>query len=130
MAKWAHSDVLDYGLNKALTDADEIRLLKAYTAGDTWATVNSNTIASATVTDADFQITSSGSNRVLTLLNAKSDSSGVLASGATPNLHVAFVNAAATQVLVVTDETTDVEVSAGDTVNFPSGIAYTANQPT
>ena len=44
------------------------------------------------------------------------------------NLHIAFTDGSA-KVLWVTDETSNVAVASGDTVNFPA-LVYTNNQPT
>jgi hypothetical protein len=50
-------------------------------------------------------------------------------SGATPNLHIAFVDTVNSKVLWVTDETSDQVVTSGNTVNFPA-LTYTSGQPT
>jgi hypothetical protein len=127
MAKWAHSDVLDGGLNAIKTGAVVQMLLKAYTAGDSYATVISNNIGQVAMVSGDYTISSSGNNRQLQTAAGKSAtaSSG---SGATPNLHIAFTDGSA-KVLWVTDETSDQVVTAGNTINFPQ-VTYTNNQPT
>lgn len=127
MAKYAHADVLDGGLNAIKTVAIRMLLIKAYTAADSYATVTGNAICTVTVASADFTLSGAdGAARVCTVGAKSGTASG--SSGATPNLHIAFTDNVS-KVLWVTDETTDQVVTAGNTVNFPS-ITYTANQPT
>lgn len=127
MAKFVHSDVLDNGLNAIKTGATHMLLIKAYAAGDSYATVVGNAVADAAMTATDYTITSSGNNRVLTSAAGKSATASA-GSGSTPNLHIAFTDGSA-KVLWVTDETTDQVITSGNTVNFPS-LSYTSNQPT
>lgn len=128
MAKWVRSGVLDNGLNDIKSNATAMVLLKAYTAGDSYATVASNIIATVTMATGDYTLSSSGSNRVLTVGSGKTAVASAN-SGATPNLHVGFTDGTA-NVIWVTDETSDQVVTSGNTVNFPSNITYTSNQPT
>jgi hypothetical protein len=123
MAKWAHSDVLDGGLNAIKNGATKQILVKNYAAGDSYATVTGNAVATATMTSADFAIASSGNSRVLTT-TAKSATS---AAGAAGDHHIAFTDGSA-KVLWVTDETGEATVNSGDTVNFPA-LTYTNQQP-
>lgn len=129
MAKWVRSGVLDNGLNDIKTNATAMVLLKAYTSGDSYATVASNIIATVTMVSGDYTLTgSAGAPRVLTVGSGKTATASA-GSGATPNLHVAFTDGTA-NVIWVTDETSDQVITSGNTVNFPSNITYTANQPT
>ncbi|HEY9702827.1 MAG TPA: hypothetical protein V6C58_10290 [Allocoleopsis sp.] len=127
MAKWVHSNVLDDGLNYIKTNASKMVLLKAYSAGDNYATVSGNIIATVNMVSGDYTLSSSGSNRVLTTAAGKSDTAD-LNSGAAPDLHIGFTNGTDT-VIWVTDETSDQVITAGNIVNFPQ-ITYTSNQPT
>jgi enoyl reductase-like protein len=129
MAKWVNSDVLDLGLTEIKTDANSMRLLSAYTAGDTYSTVNTNSIAAVAMTGTDYTLGTGGSSsRTLTTASGKSATASA-SSGGTPNLHIAFVDTATSRVLWVTDETSDQVVTSGNTVNFPA-LVYTASQPT
>ena len=129
MAKWVDSDVLDLGINRIKTNANKMILLKAYTAADSYATVNAtNNIAEVAMATGDFALGSSGSNRTLTT-TAKSGVTATANSGASPNLHIAFVDTTNSKVLWVTDETSDQVVTSGNTINFPA-VVYTSNQPT
>ncbi|HEY9704129.1 MAG TPA: hypothetical protein V6C58_16885 [Allocoleopsis sp.] len=127
MAKWVHSNVLDDGLNYIKTNASKMVLLKAYSAGDNYATVTGNIIATVDMVSGDYTLSSSGNNRVLTTAAGKSDTADAN-SGAAPNLHIGFTNGTDT-VIWVTDETSDQVITAGNIVNFPQ-VTYTSNQPT
>lgn len=126
MAKHLHADVLDNGPAYVKTNCDKMLLIDEYTAGDSYATVNGNKLAEATMASGDFTLASSGNNRTMTTAT-KSASATAGATGA--NLHIAFVDTVNSKVLMVTDETTDQTITNGNTVNFPA-ITYTANQPT
>jgi len=127
MAKWVHPDVLDGGLNAIKNGATKEMVIKNYVAGDSYATVTGNALATVTVTSADFTITSSGSNRTITAA-AKSATATAPAAGTGENHHVAFTDGSA-KVLWVTDETNELPNNVGDTLNIPA-VPYTANQPT
>lgn len=125
MAKWAHADVLDGGLNAIKTGATKMMLIKAYAAGDSYATVIGNMSSQVTMASTDFTISTSGSNRVLTTATKSATASAV---GGTGDHHIAFTDGSA-KVLWVTDETGEAAVAVSDTTNFPA-LTYTSNQPT
>ena len=126
MAKWASAAFLDGGLDYLKANALKLLLIKAYSAGDSYATVVSNIVASADVATGDFTKSSSGSNRLITTATKSATASAN--SGASPNLHFAFTDGSA-NVIWVTDETSDQSITSGNTVNFPA-LTYTTNQPT
>jgi len=128
MAKWVDSDVLDLGINRIKTNANVMHLLKAYAAGDSYATVLGNSIANVSMASGDYTLASSSSNRTLTTAAGKS-SNATANSGASPNLHLAFVDSVNSKVLWVTDETSDQVVTSGNPIAYPS-VVYTSNQPT
>lgn len=128
MAKWVRSGVLDNGLNDIKTVATAMVLLKAYTAGDSYATVAGNIIATVTMASGDYTLSgAAGSPRVLTTASGKSATASAN-SGASPDLHIGFTDGTA-NVIWVTDETSNQVVTSGNTVNFPQ-LTYTSNQPT
>lgn len=127
MSKWAHADVLDQGPNLIRTACVRMLLISGYTVGATYAAVVAAQLAEVVMTSADFTLGSSGSNRTLTVAGGKSATSTAAATG-TPDLHIAFTDGSA-RVLWVTDETSNVAVPLGATVNFPAPV-YTAQQPT
>jgi hypothetical protein len=130
MAKWVNSNVLDSGPNYIKTQATtlvKMMVIKAYTAGDSYATVTGNNCGEVTMANGDFVFSSSGSNRVMTTAAGKSATASAN-SGASPDLHIAFTDGSAT-VLWVTDETSNQVITSGNTINFPQ-LTYTSNQPT
>lgn len=127
MAKYAHADVLDGGLNAIKNSAIRMLLLKAYTDADSFATVASNTICTVTVASADFTL-SGADNAARVLTTATKSGTASAGSGATPDLHIAFTDNVS-KVLWVTDEASDQVVTSGNAVNFPA-LTYTSGQPT
>lgn len=127
MAKWAHSDVLDGGLNAIRNNATRMILIKAYTAGDSYAAVAANAVCTITMASGDYTLSGSANNPRVCTTGAKSGTASAN-SGATPDLHIAFTDNVS-KVLWVTDETSDQVVTSGNTVNFPA-LTYTSNQPT
>jgi hypothetical protein len=126
MAKYAHADVLDGGLNAIKNGATRMLLLKAYAAGDSYATVTGNAICTIAMVSGDYTLSGAdNAPRILTVA-AKSGTASA-SSGASPNLHIAFTDNVS-KVLWVTDETSDQVVTSGNTINFPS-LTYTSNQP-
>jgi hypothetical protein len=130
MAKWVDSDVLDLGINRIKTNANKMVLLKAYAAGDNYATVNgTNNIAEVAMATGDFALGAGAASARTLTTTAKTGVTATAGSGASPDLHIAFVDTVASKVLWVTDETTNQVVTSGNTVNFPA-LVYTSNQPT
>lgn len=73
MAKWASAATLDGGLTAIKTNAVKMHLLSTYTVGDSYATVNTNTVASVAMVNGDYVITgSAGAPRVMTTASGKS----------------------------------------------------------
>lgn len=128
MAKFASPNFLDGGLSYLKTNGSKMLLLKAYTAGDSYATVTGNAIASANMASGDYTLAgAAGAARTLTTAAGKNGVASA-SSGASPDLHIAFTNGAS-EVIYVTDETSNQVVTSGNTVNFPQ-LTYTSNQPT
>lgn len=127
MAKWVRSGVLDNGLNDIKNNATKMLLVSAYSAGDSYATVVGNQLAEATMTSTDYVLASVGSNRTLTTAAGKS-ATATATVGGTPDLHIAFTDGSS-NVIWVTDETSNQPITTGNTINFPQ-IVYTSNQPT
>ena len=125
MAKWAHADVLDNGLNFIKTNCNTIAVISAYSAGDSYVTVNGKILAEATMASGDFTLGTSGSNRTLTTASGKQDASANAGGAAS---HIAFVDTVNSKVLWVTEETSGQTIVLGNPVTFPS-LVYTAKQP-
>lgn len=125
MAKFAHPDVLDNGLNYIKTNCNKIVVIDAYTFGDSYATVVSNLLAEGTMTSTDFTLGTSGNDRTLTTSASISDTAAN-ASGAAS--HFAYLDTVNSKVLWVTEETSGQTITAGNPVAFPS-LVYTSKQP-
>lgn len=125
MATWFALASLDAQLNYIKTNATTIRLLDDYTAGDSYATVGTKTIGTATITSTDFTgPAASGNNRTLTF----SGKDGTATANSTVKaLHLAITSG--TEVLAVTNETTDQTITSGNPLTFPSFV-MTSFQPT
>jgi hypothetical protein len=132
MAKWVNSEVLDFGLDRIKQQATRMVLISSYTLGDSAATINANTLAYVNpMSAADYTLGDSGSNRTLTVASGKTAVATANAPGS-PDLHIAFTDGTttATKVFWVTDETSNQAIVSGNTINFPSGLVFTSNQPT
>ena len=131
MAKFAGITVLDGGSDLIRTLAGtaarvKMHLIKAYTAGDAYATVvTTNGLGSIDMVAGDF-VQSGASNRVTTI--AAKVITLTASSGAGPNLHIAIVDSVSSVVLLVTDETSDQVVTSGNTFSVPAWT-YTVSQP-
>ena len=129
MAKFASPEFL-FGSAVAFKAAvNKMVLLKAYTAGDVYATVQANNIGEVAVVSTDFTLAVvAGGDCTMTGPSGKSTTATVW-SGTSPNLHIAFIDSIAGKLWWVTDEISDQVVIVGNTVNFPSGLTYTFKQP-
>lgn len=125
MPKFAHSDLLDQGPTLIKTACVRMQLISAYTAGDSYATVQANKLCEAVMVSTDFALASSGANRTLTVAAGKTSTLAVAATGS--DAHIAFTDGAA-RVLWVTDETSNPTAVVGAAVTFP-GPVYTTAQP-
>lgn len=126
MAKYAHPDVLDQGISFIKNNCNKVAVVSAYTFGDSYATVNGNILAEASMTSTDFTLATSGNNRTLTTAAGKSDASANATGTAS---HIAFVDTVNSKVLWVTEETSGQIITIGNAVNFPV-LVYTSQQPT
>lgn len=127
MAQFAHSDVLDNGVAYIKANCNKVAVISSYSVGDSYATVTSRILAEATLTGADFTLSSSGNNRVLTTAAGKQDTSANATGGGATN-HIAFLDTVNSKVLWVTQETSGQVISSGNPVTFPS-LTYTVQQP-
>jgi hypothetical protein len=133
-AKFFNLNVLDFGLNyipARVTASKSLRvhLLKAYTLGDSYATCVGNSVGSNSVdlVAGDFALANQSTGRKLTIA-----SKGILVTantGVTPDLEVAILNSTDSEVLAVTDETTNEQLYIGDVRQIPA-IVLNMNQPT
>ena len=132
MAKWTSPQIQDGGsdvLRALAATAGRIKqhLVKAYAAGDSYATVLGNSLGGADMAAADFVQSTNGSGGRVTTVAAKSIALSA-SSGASPDLHVVLVDSVASTVLQANDETTNVAVFVGGTFAVPAWT-YTLAQP-
>lgn len=122
--KFSHADALDGVLLAVKNNATKMLLISSYTAGDSYAAVQAAKLGEVTMTAADYTLSSSGNNRVLTVAAGKTATLTAAATGS--DAHIAFCDA--TRVLWVTDETSNPTGAIGATATFP-GPTYTSTQP-
>lgn len=134
MAKWASASILDGGsdlLRSLAGTAGRIKMhvIKAYAAGDSYATVvTTNSCGSVDMVAGDFVQSGGAGVARTTTVGAKAITLGAN-SGASPNLHIALVDSVSSAVLLVTDETSDQVLTSGNTFNVPAWT-YVVGQPT
>lgn len=125
---WLDENVMDQGLNHIVNNANEMRVVSAYTQNDTYATVVANTVALIGMSPTDFTLGNQGTFGRQITVAAKSGTASAN-SGAGPDLAIALCISASTEVSAVTDETTDQEITNGNPINVPSWTIK-MNQPT
>ena len=134
MPKWTTASVQDGGSDVIRTLAATAarvkqHLIKAYAAGDSYATVvTTNGLGSVDMVAGDFVQSGAASATRTTTVAAKSITL-TASSGAAPNLHIAIVDSVGLVVLLVTDETSDQVGTSGNSFSVPAWT-YTVAQPT
>lgn len=125
MTTWAHSKVLSQGLNYIKTSADKVVAIKNYTAGDSYGAVTAagNILAEAATVNGDYTIGAPSTGSSLTSPSGKTATAG---AAGTPT-HIGFLNSVGSEVLWVTNETSGLPISSGDTVTFPQ-LTYFSDQ--
>lgn len=206
MPKFYHTDILDFGLDRPReriavgSKTLKLKVIKAYTAADSYATVNGNSVGeSSALAAGDFTLANQGTNGRQVTVTGKTftstasttqyDSGTATSGGATTltdtgkafttnahalralkitggtgagqtrrivsntatvitvdtawgtnpasgstyqildEIHVAVLNDTDSQVLLVTDETTDQVITSGNSVTVPNTV-WKMNQPT
>lgn len=127
MPRYAHPDVLDNGPAFIKANANQIALISGYAVGDSYATVNGAKLAVVAAVPADYAFTNDSLDRRLVGPSGKSGTA-VATSGASPDLHIAFLDTANSKVLWVTDETSNQAITSGNPVDFPQ-LSYYSKQP-
>jgi hypothetical protein len=127
MAKYAHPDVLDNGPAYIKANANLMALISGYAFGDSYATVNAAKLASVATVAGDYTLTNNVNDRRLATPASKS-ANATATSGASPDLHIAFLDTVNSKVLWVTDETSNQVITSGNPVDFPV-VTYNSAQP-
>lgn len=131
MPRYAHQDFLDNGIAYLKDNCNQVILTDTYATA--YATVNGAAkVAECTLVTGDFSISgAAGAARVLTAtLSGKSAGNALKSVADGTNMHLAFVDAANSKVLYVTEESTDQPITSGNPVQLNSNPTYSANQPT
>lgn len=128
MAKYANPAFLDGGFTAFKANVNQMVLLKAYTAGDSYATTTANLLASVAMATGDFTLTGADAAARVMTSAVKTGVTASASSGASPALHVVFRDTVNSIVYWATEATNQV-VTSGNTVNFPA-VTYTSGQPT
>lgn len=131
MSRYAHVNLLDQGPKYLKDNCDKVILISAYSSA--YATVNgANKVAEATLVTGDFAIAGAdGAARVLTAtLTGKSMGNALQAVADGTGMHLAFVKTGTSEVIYVTEESSDQAITSGNPVQLNSNPTYTSNQPT
>lgn len=131
MPRYAHANLLDGGLNYLKANCDKVILTNAYTA--TYATANTTAkVAECALVTGDFAIAGAdGAARTLTAtLTGKAAGSALMAVADGTNMHLAFVKTGTSEVIYVTEESSNQAITSGNPVTLNSNPTYISNQPT
>lgn len=125
MAKYLGSGVLDNGLDYprsriAAGDTVKLHVIKAYALGDSYATVVGNSVGNIALAAGDLVLGADGTSGRKVQVGSKNIAAASAGSGASPDLHIAIVNETASAVNVVTDETTNQVITAGNPITVPT----------
>lgn len=129
MPKYLHPDVLDNGLQEILDQTAgnvDMLLIDSYTQGQSYATVDSNKLATINLAGGDFTLENDGTYGRRLRVAEKTGSAS--SSAASPDLHIAIVDVTNTTVLAVTDETSDQAITSGNPITVPT-FNIVMNQP-
>jgi hypothetical protein len=124
MAKWYSAAIQENGLAHLKTLAAGGKtitqhIVNTYSAGDSYATVVTNSLMSVAIANGDMVWSDGASaSRVLTIAE-KADVS-ITASSSTPDLHIVIVNTTDSEVHVANDETTNQALVSGGTKTIPA----------
>jgi len=125
MAKWYSAAIQENGLAHLKTLAAGGKtitqhIVNTYSAGDSYATVVTNSLMSVAIANGDMVWSDgSASSRVLTIAE-KADVAIAASTSGTINLHVVIVNTTDGEVHVANDETTDQPLVSGGTKTIPA----------
>jgi hypothetical protein len=134
MAKWTNTKLFDFGLDyprSRVAGGATVRLavIKAYAAGDSYATVTANIVGYVDLAAGDFTLAAHATTgRKLTTASQPVTFSAN--SGASPDNHFALLDVTGSEVLAVTDETGDQQIYSGNTSTIPAIEFLRFTQPT
>lgn len=131
MPFYINPDIFDNGLASMATRATAVVLIDSYST-DFTAVNGSLKIASAALVSGDFALangTAAGSRKITAAITGKAGGNALksLANGAP--MHIAIIDAGTSEVLLVTEESTDQAILAGNPISFDADVVYTLNPP-
>lgn len=131
MARWLHPDVLDNGLAYLKANCNQVSVLRAYAAGDSYVTVTGNSVCDIAAATGDFTLGNGSYSNSRKISVAAMAANATANSGESPDLHFAYLDTANSKVLGVTDETSDQQIYTGNLVSCPAlDPLFVALQPT
>lgn len=131
MSRYASINMLDQGPKYLKDNCDKVVLINAYSNNYTTITTTAK-VAEAALVTGDFAIAGAdGAARVLTAtLTGKAGGNAAVAVVDGTGMHLAFLKTGTSEVILVTEETSDQPITLGNPVTFNSNPTYTAGQPT
>lgn len=131
MSRYASAAMLDNGPQYLKDNCDKVILVDAFTS--TYATANTTAkVAEASLVTGDFAIAGAdGAARVLTAtLTGKAGGNAIIGVNPGTNMHLVFVKTGTSEVIMVTEESSDQVITIGNPITFNSNPTYTSGQPT
>lgn len=128
MAQFIAAEALDAALNYIKNNAQELRLVRSYSVGDSYATVLTNTICIIPVSSSDFTVAAASSNGRKYTLAGKSGNATSSSTGTAGGFNHHWVIVSANAVLKVHDETSNAQIVNGNSINSPI-LECTFTQP-
>lgn len=132
MPRYASVNLLKNGPQYLKDNCDKVILTNAYYS--TYANVinAANKVAECALVTGDFAIAGAdGAAQVLTAtLTGKSMGNALLAVADGTNMHLAFVKMGTTELIYVTEESSDQPITLNNPIQLNSNPTYTSNQPT
>lgn len=131
MAKYINPDIFDNGLASMATRATAVVLIDSYSTS--YAAVNGSLkVASAALVSGDFALsdgTAPGSRKITAAINGKPGGNALKSVADGTPMHIAIIDAGTSEVLLVTEESTDQTILVGNPIAFDANIVYTLNPP-
>lgn len=131
MAFYIHPDIFDNGLASLRTRATAVVLIDSYSTS--FAAVNGSLkVASAALVVGDFTLangTAEGSRKITAAITGKAGGNALKSVADGAPMHIAIIDAGTSQVLLVTEESTNQSILVGNPITFDADVVYTLNPP-
>lgn len=131
MSFYINPDIFDNGLASMATRATAVVLIDSYSTS--FAAVNGALkVASAALVSGDFALadgTAPGSRKITAAITGKAGGNALKSVADGTPMHIAIIDATSSEVLLVTEESTDQAILIGNPITFDANIVYTLNPP-